>query len=236
MNRIIYSTSLGLVGFLSVSCETPLIAPASRDATLRGGATATPCSDSLTVPPGPLNSPTKKYVNKDLLPPSGRGEWPNWMAAGGNDPAPYIKNVALDDGSLPYGGAGESVRINFHLSQRDWAGVAVASYPNCWGEWCCPAFYDLGGARRLIFYARGGHGGEVIEVKVAILGDKPYGDSASKPATTGSVTLSREWRRYALNLAHIDLSRVVTPFSVFAAGSHNQRNVEICLDEIYFEL
>ena len=222
MNRIMQLSALIALGLFLLGCASvpqPLI----------------PCNSSVKVPDGPLNNASRKYVYKDLLSPTARGEWSNWMTTKGKDPSSYIKDVALDDRTLPFGGSGESVRINFHLGQNDWAGVAVASYPNCWGKRCCPAFYDLAGARRLVFYARGTHGGESIEVKTSILGDMPYGDSAPYPATSGRLQLERDWHRYEVDCQKTDLSRVVTPFSVFVAGPQNIGDVEIFLDEIYFE-
>lgn len=222
MNCIVQSATLAVLGGLLLGCASS----PQRLST---------CNASVTIPDGPLNNATRKYVYKDLLAPTTRGEWSNWMAAQDSNPASYIKDVALDDRSLPYGGSGESVRIVFKLGHRDWAGVAVASYPNCWGDWCCPAFYDLVDARRLVFNARGARGGEVIEVKAAILGEKPFGDSASRPATRGTIQLEKDWNQYEVDLTRLDLSRVVTPFSIFAAGSHNTSDVEVFLDEIYFE-
>jgi hypothetical protein len=228
---VILATILGAVGFLLVGCTSRPDPTPKKVLAQTGGS----CDASLVVPKGPLNNSKRKYIYKDLLAPSARGEWSNWMTTSGDSPAQHIRNVDLDDRRHPYGGTGESVRIDFHLGRKDWAGVAVASSPNCWGESCCPAFYDLVGARRLVFHARGGHGGEVIEVKVAILGDKPYGDSATIPATSGTVTLRPNWQRYDVNLTQTNLSRVVTPFSVFASGAHNPSDMEIFLDEIYFE-
>lgn len=111
-----------------------------------------------------------------------------------------------------------------------WAGVAWQHPANDWGD--KPGGYDLTGARRLTFWARGAEGGEKVDFGVGLLGgDRPHGDSVR--AELKGVKLKREWKRYAIDLGGRDLSRVKTPFVWSLAG--RGRPVRFYLDDIRFE-
>jgi len=111
-----------------------------------------------------------------------------------------------------------------------WVGVAWQHPANDWGE--LPGGFDLTGAERLTFWARGAEGGERIDFAVGILGtDKPYPDTVK--AERKGVKLKREWKRYAIDLDDEDLSRIKTPF-VWTLGGRG-RPVTFYLDDIRFE-
>jgi hypothetical protein len=111
-----------------------------------------------------------------------------------------------------------------------WVGVAWQHPANDWGD--LPGGYDLTGARRLVFWARGAEGGEKLDVGVGLLGrDRAYGDSVR--AERKGVKLGREWKRYVIDLDGRDLTRVKTPFVWSLAG--RGRPVRFYLDDIRFE-
>jgi hypothetical protein len=111
-----------------------------------------------------------------------------------------------------------------------WVGVAWQHPANDWGD--DPGGFDLTGARKLSFWARGAEGGERIDFGVGLLGsDKEYPDTA-KAKRTG-VKLKREWKRYTIDLDGKDLSRIKTPF-VWTLGGRG-RPVTFYLDDIRFE-
>jgi len=111
-----------------------------------------------------------------------------------------------------------------------WVGVAWQHPANDWGE--LPGGFDLTGATRLTFWARGKEGGETIDFALGILGtDKPYHDTAK--AERKGVELKREWKRYSIDLDGEDLSRIKTPF-VWTLDGHG-RPVTFYLDDIRFE-
>jgi hypothetical protein len=175
------------------------------------------------------------YIYKDADSEENHGEWTNWMAEEGQNPK-KVMELNLRDEAFPYSGrTAIKVRVNFQNS--DWGGVAVASLPNYWGEQPSEFCYDLSNAQRLIFHAKGELGGECIQVKVAIAGDQPYGDSARTPAATRWITLSTEWQMYELSLEGYNLRRVITPFCFVTDRPHNNReSITFYLDEIYFVL
>ncbi len=64
-----------------------------------------------------------------------------------------------------------------------WVSVAFISGPAKppWrGETNRGRYFNLSGLtkKKLVFYARGEHGGEAAQAQMAILGDRPFGDSA----------------------------------------------------------
>ncbi len=160
-----------------------------------------------------------------------RGSWGNVMAAG--DGARVF--VESTDRSRPASGE-TAVRLDFTFGPTpgSWAGLVVSTAPGYWGEAPGPGF-DLSGAGRLLFAARGATGGERIRIKVAIAGDAPHGDSAPLPFDTGWLSLSADWREYELPVDGDALRRVVTPFVVIANRAHNPAGrATVYLDGIRF--
>jgi Glycosyl hydrolases family 2, TIM barrel domain len=111
-----------------------------------------------------------------------------------------------------------------------WVGVAWQHPANDWGD--KPGGYDLTGAKKLTFWARGKEGGEKLDFGVGLLGsDKKYNDTAK--AERKGVKLKREWKRYSIDLEGEDLSRIKTPFAWSLGG--RGRPVTFYLDDIRFE-
>ena len=111
-----------------------------------------------------------------------------------------------------------------------WVGVAWQHPANDWGEQ--PGGYDLTGAKKLTFWARGKEGGERIDFGLGLIGsDMPYPDTAK--AELKGVKLKREWKHYTIDLDDEDLTRVKTPFVWTLAG--RGRALTFYLDDIRFE-
>ncbi len=111
-----------------------------------------------------------------------------------------------------------------------WVGVAWQHPANDWGD--KPGGYDLTGAKRLTFWARGAEGGEKLDFSVGLLeSDKKYPDS-TKVELKG-VKLKTEWKQYVIDLKGRDLTSIKTPF-VWALGGRG-RSVTFYLDDIRFE-
>ena len=121
------------------------------------------------------------------------------------------------------------LRVEF--GARDgWGGVAWQDPPNDWGD--APGGFDLAGAKRLSFWARGETGGEVVGFAMGILGrDKKFHDSAI--AKLEKVTLTPEWKRYTIDLDGKDLARIKTGFSWSLAA--DGKPVTFFLDDIRYE-
>jgi len=138
-------------------------------------------------------------------------------------------DIALDPACRdnPFAGAA-CLRVSF--SRPDgWGGVAWQDPANDWGDQ--PGGYDLTGATRLFFMARGARGGEDVRFGYGLLkADKPYYDTSGAEVT---IKLTTEWTEYSLDLAGKDLTRVKTGFFWVVGGQGAP--VVFYLDEVRYE-
>ena len=113
----------------------------------------------------------------------------------------------------------------------NWAGIFWQHPANNWGE--KPGGYDLSPYKRLTFWARGADGGEkVAEFKVGgITGE--HGDSDS--AAVGPLTLTKDWKKYTIDLADKNMSHIIGGFAWSASRDDNPNGFVFYLDEIRFE-
>ncbi|HAJ56200.1 MAG TPA: hypothetical protein DCL35_00330 [Candidatus Omnitrophica bacterium] len=134
----------------------------------------------------------------------------------------------------PYSG---STCIKISYSNRAsggarWTGMYWQDPANNWGSNSAGGF-DLSGAYRLTFWARGAKGGERIEeFKMGGISGA-YPDSGS--AGIGPVMLTPEWRQYSINLAGKDLSHVIGGFAWSTNLDVNPEGCTFYLDEIRYE-
>ncbi|HEY1789022.1 MAG TPA: hypothetical protein VGJ73_12740 [Verrucomicrobiae bacterium] len=113
---------------------------------------------------------------------------------------------------------------------NDWAGVAWQDFANDWGDQ--PGGWNLSGAKKLTFWARGENGGEKVTFKFGILGpDKKYDDSSG--GELDNLELTNKWTQYSMALDGKDLSRIKTGFA-WALNGQGQRVVFYVAD-IQFE-
>jgi len=126
------------------------------------------------------------------------------------------------------------LRLSINLQPTGWAGIVASTAPGYWGAEPGPAL-DLREASALAFRAKGAAGGERIRVRVAVISDAAYGDSAPLPFDTGWITLTADWQEYRLAVDGRQLSRVVTPFALIANRQHNPSGqLTVLLDDIRF--
>jgi hypothetical protein len=117
-----------------------------------------------------------------------------------------------------------------YAASGDWAGVVWQDPEGDWGD--RPGGWNLSGARKLTFWARGARGGEVVGFLLGTIGrDKPYFDTAQ--VKLDSVRLTAEWALYTLDLAGKDLARIKTGFGWVAAGQGSP--IAFYLDDIRIE-
>ena len=139
-------------------------------------------------------------------------------------PAGYMGNAAaikMDNAA--------ALKVSYTAADN-WGGVVWQSPANDWGDH--PGGWDLTGAKRLTFRARGAAGGEVVTFEFGLLGrDKTYPDSAT--GKLDRVALTKAWKRYAIDLTGMDLSRIKTGFcwTLAAVG----KPVTFYLDDIRYE-
>jgi len=116
---------------------------------------------------------------------------------------------------------------------RRWAGIYWLNPPDNWGD--KKGGYNLVGAKRLVFWAKGEKGGErITEFKVGGVGtNRAYPDSDA--ASIGAVILSNRWKEYTIDLRDKDLSYISGGFSWVANVDENLGSCTFYLDNIRFE-
>lgn len=113
-----------------------------------------------------------------------------------------------------------------------WAGVYWLQPANNWGD--AKGGFNLTGAKRLVFWARGEKGGETIIFSMGGVGmGRTYPDTAS--AATEPVKLSNEWKEYSIDLKDKDLSRITGGFAWVGNVKDNSKNSTFYIDNIYYE-
>ena len=112
-----------------------------------------------------------------------------------------------------------------------WAGIFWQQPANNWGD--KKGGYDLTGATKLTFWAKGAKGGEKIaEFKMGgITGEYPDSDSA----VLGPIELTKKWQQFSIDLAGKDLSYVIGGFCFAASKDDNPNGFVIYLDNISYE-
>jgi hypothetical protein len=141
-----------------------------------------------------------------------------------------VKSLKLDLAWSEKPHAGKTcIRADFK-AKEGWAGVVWQSPANDWGD--KPGGWDLSGAKKLTFHARGGKGSEKLAFEFGLLGkDKRYSDSAK--GKLDGVTLSTEWKEFSFDLKGLDLKRIKTGFAFIVSAQGGP--VTFYLDDIRFQ-
>jgi hypothetical protein len=138
--------------------------------------------------------------------------------------------IKMDPGSTENPHSGQTCLKVEYTARDNWGGVVWQSPANDWGD--APGGWNLTGAKKLTFWARGARGGEVVNFSFGLLGkDKKFPDSASNQLE--KVRLTDEWSQYTIYLKGQDLSRIKTGFSWSLAA--NGAPVTFYLDDIRYE-
>ena len=115
--------------------------------------------------------------------------------------------------------------------KQKWIGVYFRNPSDNWGQ--VKGGYDLTGAKKLVFYARGQNGGEII-TSVGCGGIKgTYPDSDIMQV--GPLKLSKEWKKYTLDLSNKDLSYIAGGFFFIIETKDNPLGCTIYFGDIYYE-
>ncbi len=188
---------------------------------------APPAAPSLAEKPTPTG-PFKTFpIYTDAKSPDNHYTPSGWMGDYGD--------LRLDDKFMqdPHSGS-TSIKISYSPEATQgarWAGVYWQNPPNNWGA--RPGGYDLTGAKKVTFWARGEKGGERIEeFKIGgITGE--YADS--DVAGIGPVELTTEWQQYTIDLDGKDLSSISGGFCWATNLDANPQGAVFYLDDIRYE-
>ena len=114
---------------------------------------------------------------------------------------------------------------------QKWAGIYWLNPANNWGS--RKGGFNLTGATKLTFWAKGERGGERIEeFKIGGIG-KDFPDSDM--AFIGPVILTNEWREYTLDLRGKDLSYISGGFAWSSGVDFNPNGCVFYLDDMKYE-
>ena len=144
-------------------------------------------------------------------------------------------DVSIDISSFdkPYSGSTciKIVYKNTVSNGARWVGVYWQSPANNWGD--RQGGFDLTGAKKVTFWAKGAKGGERIEeFKIGgITGLYPDSDIAG----IGPVLLTGEWKKYEIDLRGKDLSYISGGFCWGTNLDVNPDGATFYLDEIRYE-
>ncbi len=148
-------------------------------------------------------------------------------------PAGYMGNtgaITMTENSTDNPHSGKTDLKVEYKANDNWGGVVWQSPANDWGD--APGGFDLTGARKLSFWARGAKGGEEVTFLFGLIGkDKPYSDSAT--GKLEKVKLTTAWKQYSIDVAGFDLARIKTGFA-WTLGATGQP-VTFYLDDIKYE-
>ncbi len=182
-------------------------------------AQASEATPTMSFKPFPVYSDAKSPDNHYI--PSG------WMGD--------YADIKFDDKYMtnPHGGT-TSMQISYSSKATQgarWSGIYWQNPPNNWGT--RPGGYDLTGAKKITFWARGEKGGErVEEFKVGgITGE--YADS--DVAGIGPVVLTSDWQQFTIDLEGKDLSSISGGFCWATNLDVNPEGCTFYLDDIRYE-
>ena len=120
------------------------------------------------------------------------------------------------------------IKLEYRLT-NDWGGIVWQSPENDWGD--KPGGYNLMGAKKLSFWARGEDGGERVDFSYGgIRNDKQFHDTSDGKV---GVELTKEWKPYSIDLDGKDLSCIKTGFGWSLRGAG--KPVTFYLDDIQYE-
>lgn len=144
-------------------------------------------------------------------------------------------DMEMDEGwtENPHSGS-TCIRVVYRAEskQKYWAGVYWQNPANNWGM--SDGGFNLSGASKLTFWARGENGGERVQFKMGGIAGY-YPDSTV--ATLGVVTLTDNWEKYEIDLRGKDLSYISGGFCfvVKAEAEYNPEGCTFYLDDIAYE-
>ena len=144
------------------------------------------------------------------------------------------KSIKVDPNHTEKPNSGKTcMRCEFSAS-NGWGGVAWQNPEQDWGD--KKGGFNLTGARKLVFHARGEKGGEEVSFGFGLIGtEKRYFDTAKR--STGKIRLGKDWQKYQINLndlkANENLERIKIGF-VWTVASTGKPTV-FYLDDIQWE-
>ncbi|MCK4912675.1 MAG: hypothetical protein KAS05_03030 [Candidatus Omnitrophica bacterium] len=178
----------------------------------------------------------KTSVNLPFYIYADSGSLDNHYVDSGWMPSTAGKDLKIDNNWKNYPFSGDTcIRVGYeNKSGTRWVGVFWQNPANNWGT-IPNAGFDLQGASKLTFWARGDKGGELVtEFKMGGLASGEFFDSDS--ASLSQVQLTKEWKQYEIDLRGKDLSYIIGGFCWSTSIDVNDpEGIVFYLDEIKYE-
>ena len=167
-----------------------------------GGATANvvlKIDGPMVAPPAPKPTLPVTFIGDDAH--------KLWADSGYMGDETTRAGIHMDQASTvqPHSGA-TCLRVELP-ADKGWGGVFWQNPANDWGK--VNGGFDLTGAKKMIFWARGDQGGEVVTFGYGGLKKGEFKDSASDEKT---ITLTKDWTEYSFDVTSKDLSRIKSGF------------------------
>ncbi|MCR4662650.1 MAG: hypothetical protein K5622_02030 [Endomicrobiaceae bacterium] len=165
------------------------------------------------------------YVYEDLMSPNNHYAPSGWMGD--------VANLELDQSCSQEPHEGKNcIKLRYNAEGlKQWAGIYWQHPANNWGD--KKGGYNLTGATKLTFWARGANGYEVIsEVKMGGISGT-FADS--DVAWLKTIKLTGSWKKYTIDLSKSDLSSISGGFCIVFSKKDNPRGCTIFLDDIRYE-
>lgn len=165
------------------------------------------------------------YVYENFQSPNNHYAPSGWMGD--------VANIELDQSYTQETHSGNScIKMRFSVDGlKQWAGVYWQHPVDNWGD--KKGGYNLTGATKLTFWARGANGYEVIsEVKIGGISGV-YGDS--DVAWLKGIKLTGSWKQYTIDLSKSDLSSISGGFCIVFSKKDNPKGCTVFLDDIRYE-
>ncbi len=129
----------------------------------------------------------------------------------------------------PRKGNSNCLKIQF-TSSSGWGGIAWQNPANNWGD--NSGGFNLTGAKKLTFWARGKKAGQVVNFGFGLIGsNKKYHDTAKGKL---KVTLTTHWKHYSISLKGKNLKRIVVGF-FWTAAVANGKPFTFYLDKVQYQ-
>ena len=130
-----------------------------------------------------------------------------------------------------------SFRVSYTLEAKHWGGIYWQNLPDNWGD-KPGSDYSGKGFSKIVFWARGAGGGEVVEFKSGGIDatDKGKKFKDSFVVTIGRQTLTKDWRQYTIDLTGQNLKSVIGGFCWVASADYNgAKQITFYLEDIKME-
>ncbi len=127
---------------------------------------------------------------------------------------------------------GHCIRIAYQPGSKGFAGIYWLHPDSNFGD---QPGSRIEGAQRIVFWARGENGGEIVEFKAGgnMAPNRRYQDSFE--VSIGPISLTRDWERYEIDLSGQNLSNVLGAFAWIATKAANPDGLTFYLDNIRYE-